>query len=102
LRPCRGGSTRSAPSAFRDRNACEMQDAVITAAEELGSVDFDKWGEQLKGEPGNGLKQYYKALAVKEMRTFGIILAHGSARSAKFNRARGNPVAASHLYYRSF
>jgi hypothetical protein len=52
-----------------------MQEAVIGAAEELGAVDFDKWNEQLKGDPGNGLKQYYKALAVKELRTFGIILA---------------------------
>jgi hypothetical protein len=63
------------PPGLVNKATREMQDAVIAAAEELGAVDFDKWDEQLKGDPGNGLKQYYKAMAVKEMRTFGIILA---------------------------
>jgi hypothetical protein len=62
------------PAGSRNRITREMQDAVISAAEELGAVDFDKWGDELKGNE-NGLKGYYKALAVKEMRTFGIILA---------------------------
>jgi hypothetical protein len=62
------------PPGSVNRLTREMQDAVISAAEELGHVDFDKWAGELKGNE-NGLKAYYKALAVKEMRTFGIILA---------------------------
>src|SRR5271170_7872230 len=53
----------------------EMQDAVLAAAEELGAIDFDKWPEQLKGDPENSMKQFYKVLAIKELKTFGIILA---------------------------
>jgi hypothetical protein len=52
-----------------------MKDAIIAAAEELGRIDFDKWRECLKGDPENGLKQFFKTLAVNELRTFGIILA---------------------------
>jgi hypothetical protein len=63
------------PAGSRNRITREMRDAVIAAAEELGGIDCDKWNDELKGDPENGLKQYCKALAVKEMRTFGIILA---------------------------
>jgi hypothetical protein len=52
-----------------------MKDAIVAAAEELGHIDFDKWREHLKGDPENGMKQFFKVLAVDEMRTFGIILA---------------------------
>jgi hypothetical protein len=48
-----------------------MKDAIVAAAEELGHIDFDKWREHLKGDPKNGMKQFFKALAVNEMRTFG-------------------------------
>jgi hypothetical protein len=34
----------------------------------------DKWPEHLKGQPGQGMKQF-KVLAVQELRTFAIILA---------------------------
>jgi hypothetical protein len=37
-----------------------MKDAVVAAAEELGRVDFDKWREHLKGDPENGMKQFFK------------------------------------------
>jgi hypothetical protein len=53
-----------------------MKDAVVAAAEELGQIDRDKWAEEIrKGDPENGMKRYFKILAVEEMRTFGGILA---------------------------
>jgi hypothetical protein len=54
----------------------EMREAILAAAEELGRVPFSKWKEQIEVEnEHDGIKQFYKALAVNEMRTFGIILA---------------------------
>jgi hypothetical protein len=63
------------PKGSLNRITRTMKDAVIAAAEELGQIDFDKWEEHLKGDPENGMKQFFKTLAVKELRTFGIILA---------------------------
>ena len=53
-----------------------MKDAVVAAAEEMGQLDRDKWAEEIrKGDPENGMKRYFKIMAVEEMRTFGGILA---------------------------
>ena len=55
----------------------EMQDAVLAAAEELGRVPPSKWEQQLEEIDGveDGMKQFYKVLAVRELKTFGLILA---------------------------
>src|SRR5271168_1087473 len=54
----------------------EMQDAVLAAAEELGRVPPSRWEQELEVEGAeDGMKQFYKVLAVKELKTFGIILA---------------------------
>jgi hypothetical protein len=53
-----------------------LQEAAIAAAEELGGIDRDKWGEEArKGDPDNGLKGFFKVIAVEEARTFLLILA---------------------------
>src|SRR5271155_4793090 len=41
------------PPGLVNKATREMRDAVLAAAEELGAVDFDKWPEQLKGDPEN-------------------------------------------------
>jgi hypothetical protein len=54
----------------------EMRDAILAAAEELGRVPFSKWAAEIEVENQlDGMKGFYKALAVNELRTFGIILA---------------------------
>jgi hypothetical protein len=63
------------PPGSTNRITREMRDAVLAAAEELGRIPFSKWKEQIEVENADGMKQFYKALAVNEMRTFGIILA---------------------------
>src|SRR5271170_2337554 len=55
----------------------EMQDAVLAAAEELGRVPPSRWAQEIEIEGAgaeDGMKQFYKALAVNELKTFGIIL----------------------------
>jgi hypothetical protein len=52
-----------------------MNDAVIAAADELGQVDPALWPEHVKGDPGQGMKGFFKTLALKELRTFGVIVA---------------------------
>jgi hypothetical protein len=52
-----------------------MKDAVIAAADELGQVDPALWPEHVKGDPGQGMKGFFKTLALKELRTFGVIVA---------------------------
>jgi len=52
-----------------------IRDAVIAAADELGRIKPKEWSKQLEGEPENGIKGFFKVLAVRELRTFGIILA---------------------------
>src|SRR5271155_3436237 len=54
----------------------EMQDAVLAAAEELGRVPPSRWEQELEVEGvEDGMKQFYKVLAVRELKTFGTILA---------------------------
>jgi hypothetical protein len=54
----------------------EMRGAILAAAEELGRVPFSKWGAEIEVEnQRDGMKGFYKALAVNELRTFAIILA---------------------------
>jgi hypothetical protein len=53
-----------------------MREAVLAAAEELGRVPFSRWKKEIEVENvTDGMKQFCKALAVKELRTFGVILA---------------------------
>jgi hypothetical protein len=58
-----------------------LRDAVIAAADELGRIKYKEWSKQLEGEPENGIKGFFKVLAVRELRTFGIILARTSVES---------------------
>jgi hypothetical protein len=46
-----------------------------------GHLPIEDWSKQLKGEHEDGMKEFFKALAVREMRTFGIIL--GARQSIK-------------------
>jgi hypothetical protein len=50
-----------------------MKDAAVLAAEELGQVHTKHWAKQLTGDP-NGLKGYFKFLAVRHPKSFAIIL----------------------------
>jgi hypothetical protein len=53
----------------------QSREAVLAAAEELGPVPFNKWKQEiLVRDAPDGIKQFYKALAVN-LRTFGAILA---------------------------
>jgi hypothetical protein len=51
-----------------------MKDAAIAAAVELGQLDLDRWEGEIKKADPDGMKHYFKVLAVKEMKTFAIIL----------------------------
>jgi hypothetical protein len=50
-----------------------MKDAAVEAAHELGRVPVKLWGKQLNGDL-NGLKGYFKFLAVKHPKSFAVIL----------------------------
>jgi hypothetical protein len=66
------------PHGSSNKMTREMREAVLGAAEELGHIPFPKWKEEIAKqiEPADsGIKQFYKVLAVKELRTFGAILA---------------------------
>jgi hypothetical protein len=63
------------PKGTTNKISRTMKDAAIEAANELGEIDYELWPEHLKGCPGQGMKQFFKVLAVKELRTFAIILA---------------------------
>jgi hypothetical protein len=53
-----------------------MREAILAAADELGRLPHSKWKEQIEVESQtDGMKGFYKVLAVKELRTFGVILA---------------------------
>jgi hypothetical protein len=53
-----------------------LQEAAIGAAEELGGIDRDKWAEEArKGDPDNGMRGFFKVIAVEEARTFVLIVA---------------------------
>ena len=55
----------------------ETREAVLAAAEELGHVPFSEWKKEIEVEKAaDGLKQFYKVLAVNELGAFGAILAH--------------------------
>jgi hypothetical protein len=72
-RPGRGPGR---PPGSVDKISRALQEAAIAAAEELGGIDYDKWAEAArKGDPDNGLKGFFKVIAVEEMRTFLLILA---------------------------
>jgi hypothetical protein len=64
------------PPGSVDKIGRALQEAAIAAAEELGCIDFDKWVEEArKGDPDNGMKGFFKVIAVEEARTFLLILA---------------------------
>src|SRR5271156_5740259 len=63
---------------MKDAGACirRPRRVTISAAEELGRVPYSKWPQEVEVEGvEDGMKQFYKALAVKELKTFGMILA---------------------------
>jgi hypothetical protein len=50
-----------------------MKDAAIAAAEELGHIPYKDWAKSLIGDPENGIKEYFKLLAViAELREAGL------------------------------
>jgi hypothetical protein len=66
------------PPGSVNRMTREMREAVLGAAEELGHIPYKHWKQEISKqiEPADdGVKQFYKVLAVKELRTFGSILA---------------------------
>jgi hypothetical protein len=52
-----------------------MKDALIAAAFELGQLHTDKWEEAAKEPDADGMKHFFKVAAVREMKTFLIIVA---------------------------
>jgi hypothetical protein len=52
-----------------------MKNAAVAAAEELGRLNTDEWAEHIKLPDPDGMKHYFKVMAVKEMRTFAMFLA---------------------------
>jgi hypothetical protein len=62
------------PSGSLNKITRTMKDALIAAAFELGQLGFDKWEQEAKKADPDGMKQFFKVLAVKELKTFAIIL----------------------------
>jgi hypothetical protein len=52
-----------------------MKDALIAAVVELGQLHTDQWEEAAKQPDPDGMKHFFKNLAVKELKTCAIILA---------------------------
>jgi hypothetical protein len=52
-----------------------MKDAAVAAAEELGHLPIKQWAKQLNVGDPNGLKQYFKFLAIKHPKSYAVILA---------------------------
>jgi len=52
-----------------------MKDAAVAAADELGQLPLKQWAKQLNVGDPNGLKGYFKFLAVKHPKSFAVILA---------------------------
>jgi hypothetical protein len=52
-----------------------MKDAAVEAANELGQLPLKQWAKQLNVGDPNGLKGYFKFLAVKHPKSFAVILA---------------------------
>ena len=52
-----------------------MKDAAVAAAEELGHLPIKQWAKQLDVGDPNGLKQYFKFLAIKHPKSYAVILA---------------------------
>ena len=52
-----------------------MKDAAVAAAEELGQLPVSQWEAQLEYGDPNGLKAYFKFLAVRHPKSFAIFLA---------------------------
>jgi hypothetical protein len=72
-RPRRG---RGRPPGSVNKISRALQDAAVAAVEELGRTDRDKWAKEANnGDPDDGLKGFFKVIAVKKMRTFMIVLA---------------------------
>jgi hypothetical protein len=52
-----------------------MKNAAVAAAEELGRLHTDEWIEHVKLPDPDGMKHYFKVLAVHEKRVFAMFLA---------------------------
>jgi hypothetical protein len=61
------------PAGALNRITRTMKDAAVEAAHELGQAPVKQWGKQLNGDL-NGLKGYFKFLAVRHPKSFAIIL----------------------------
>jgi len=65
-----------------------MKNAAVAAAEELGNLHVDDWAEHIKLPDPDGMKHYFKVMAVREMRTFAIFLARIMPLNVATNTAR--------------
>ena len=73
-----GAGNKGRPAGALNKITRTMKDAAVAAAEELGCLPVSKWEEQLEigDESGqNGLKGYFKFLAVRHPKSFAIFLA---------------------------
>jgi hypothetical protein len=63
------------PVGALNRITRSMKDAAVAAAEELGRLPVKKWAKELQvGDEENGLRGYFKFLAIKHPKSFAIIL----------------------------
>jgi hypothetical protein len=69
------GPPRGSRAGIPNKISRTLKDAAIAAAEELGQLDRDKWAEAVKAGESDGLKRFFKVLAVEQMKTFGMVLA---------------------------
>jgi hypothetical protein len=60
------------PPGSTNKMTREMREAVLGAAEELGQIPFKDWKKEVDrtAAQGEGIKKFYKVLAVKELRSF--------------------------------
>jgi hypothetical protein len=73
------GTTNAGKALPSHAEAANAVDLVIfdmrTAAEELGHLPIKQWAKQLNVGDPNGLKQYFKFLAIKHPKSYAVILA---------------------------
>jgi hypothetical protein len=69
------GANKGKPPGTLNRITRTMKEAAVAAAEELGQLPIKQWAKQLNVGDPNGMKGYFKFLAVKHPKSYAIILA---------------------------
>jgi hypothetical protein len=81
-----GGAPQSSrPPGVVNKNTRTMKNAAVAAAEELGRLHTDEWAEHVKLPDPDGMKHYFKVLAVHEKRVFAMFLARIMPLSVETN-----------------